>query len=74
MFPKLLTFNELRAHGVLLGRRQIDRLEAEGRFPRRVPMGERRVGWVTAEVVAHVEAAISRRSTRLGTLGSHTEG
>lgn len=72
MLPKLLAYPELRARGVLLGRRQIDRLEAEGKFPRRVPMGERRVGWVTEEIDAHVDAAIARRSTAVGTLGSYS--
>ena len=30
--PRILTFDELRDHGVLLGR--LARLEAEGKFPR----------------------------------------
>jgi prophage regulatory protein len=44
--PKLLLFPELMEHGVLLGRRQVDRLEHKGDFPKRVPIGESRVGWV----------------------------
>jgi prophage regulatory protein len=67
---KLLLFPELRERGVMHGRRQIDRLEAAGKFPKRVPIGESRVGWVEAEIVAHVDALIAGRSTAMGTLGS----
>lgn len=42
--PKLLPFTDLRDRGVLLGRRQIDRLEAEGKFPKRVPIAP--TAWV----------------------------
>ncbi|MCK1589129.1 MULTISPECIES: AlpA family phage regulatory protein [unclassified Bradyrhizobium] len=58
---KLLLFPELHDHGVPFGRRYIDRLEAEGKFPRRVPIGAKRVGWVTDEVDDWVSAAIARR-------------
>jgi prophage regulatory protein len=61
MSRKLLLFPELRERGVPLGRRHVDRLEAEGKFPRRVPIGMRRVGWVAAEVDDWVNAAISAR-------------
>jgi prophage regulatory protein len=68
--PKLLLFPELREHGVVHGRRQIDRLEAAGKFPKRVPIGDSRVGWVESEIDAHVGALIAGRSTAMGTLGS----
>jgi prophage regulatory protein len=68
---KLLSFHELREHGVLLGRRHVDRLEAEGKFPKRVPIGMRRVGWVTTEIEGWVNAAISARAQQPGKLGSH---
>jgi prophage regulatory protein len=60
--PKLLPFSDLHDRGVLLGRRQIDRLEADGKFPKRVPIGANRVGWVASEIEDWVEAAIARRS------------
>jgi prophage regulatory protein len=66
---KLLVFPELKEHGVMLGRRQIDRLEAAGKFPQRVPIGEARVGWVATEIVAHVDAQIAGRSTVLAPWG-----
>ena len=68
--PKLLVFPELKDHGVRYGRRQIDRLEAAGKFPKRVPIGDSRVGWVETEIDAHIAAQVARRSTIVGTLGS----
>ncbi len=68
--PKLLVFPELKDHGVRYWRRQIDRLEAAGKFPKRVPIGDSRVGWVETEIDAHVSRAIASRSKLAGTLGS----
>ena len=62
MSRKLLLFPELRDRGVPFGRRHVDRLEAEGKFPKRVPIGMRRVGWVAAEIDDWVNAAISARA------------
>jgi prophage regulatory protein len=64
---KLLLFPELSDHGVPFGRRYIDRLEAEGKFPRRVPIGAKRVGWVATEIEGWVSAAIARRSRSVAT-------
>lgn len=71
---KLLSFPELRERGVLLGRRQVDRLEAEGKFPKRVSVGANRVGWVAAEIDDWVNAAISSRSPIPGKLGPNNAG
>ena len=65
MSRKLLLFPELRERGVPLGRRHVDRLEAEGKFPRRVHISERRVGWVAEEIDAHVAAKIANRCARI---------
>ncbi|MCK1710283.1 MULTISPECIES: AlpA family phage regulatory protein [unclassified Bradyrhizobium] len=59
---KLLLFPELHDHGVPFGRRYIDRLGAEGNFPRRVPIGAKRVGWIATEIEGWVSAAIALRS------------
>jgi prophage regulatory protein len=66
---KLLCFPDLRNHGVLIGRRQIDRLEAAGKFPRRVHISERRVGWVAEEIDAHIAAKIANRYGALTKVG-----
>lgn len=68
---KLVTFDDLKeTYSIPYGRRQIDRLEKAGKFPRRVPIGERRVGWVASEIEAHIEALLAKRSISLGKLGS----
>jgi prophage regulatory protein len=71
--PKILTFVQLRELGVLQSRRQIDRLEAQDKFPKRVSLSTNKVGWVASEVEAYIDDAISRRSTAAGTLGSAGE-
>ena len=63
---KFLAFSELRGRGISLGLRQLDRLEAAGKVPRRVYFSERRVGWLAEEIDAHVAAAIARRSNSVG--------
>jgi prophage regulatory protein len=68
---KLVTFDELmETYSILYSRRQIDRLEAAGKFPKRVLIGERRVAWVASEIDTYVEQQIAKRSTGIGTLGS----
>jgi predicted DNA-binding transcriptional regulator AlpA len=71
--PKLLLFPDLIEHGVPLGRRQIDRLEHKGKFPKRIAIGESRVGWIETEIDAHVKQAIEGRSTGMGALGSEKQ-
>ncbi|MCP3444210.1 AlpA family transcriptional regulator [Bradyrhizobium sp. CCGUVB14] len=70
--PKLIRFRELREYGVSLSRRQIDRLEADGKFPKRVPLTSWSVAWVTAEIEAWVNSRIDARETGLGKLGAST--
>ena len=48
--PRLLSFKELRDHGVLFGRRWLSELEKRGEFPERVRIGQRRIGWPEDEV------------------------
>jgi len=58
---KFLRYSELRDHGIMLRRKQIDRLESLGLFPKRIKLGLRRVGWLAEEIKAHVEAQIEAR-------------
>lgn len=68
---KLVTFDELsETYCISLGRRQIDRLEVAGDFPKRVRIGERRVAWVASEIEAYVEQRIAKRSDGPGALGT----
>lgn len=42
-------------------RQHIGRLEADGRFPKRVQLGQCRVGWVEEEVSRWIQERIDRR-------------
>jgi prophage regulatory protein len=69
--PRLLLFDELKeTRSIPYGRRQIDRLEAAGKFPKRVAIGPGRVAWVESEIDEYVAEKIASRSTAAGTLGS----
>lgn len=60
---KLITFDELKdRYGIPYGRKQIARLEAAGAFPKRVPIGEARIGWLEYEIEAYLEQRISKRA------------
>ena len=61
MVNKILRFEELREHGIVLGRRAIERLEEKGLFPKRVKIGEHRVGWVAAEIEAYIKQQMEKR-------------
>jgi prophage regulatory protein len=50
-----------------LGRSMIYQMEAEGRFPRRVPIGARAVGWVEGEIQDWLRGRIESRCARPGT-------
>ncbi|HKB91871.1 MAG TPA: AlpA family phage regulatory protein [Opitutaceae bacterium] len=48
---KLLDFKELKStRGITFGRTHLGRLEIEGKFPKRVQLGEKRIGWVMTEI------------------------
>ncbi|MHC5230437.1 helix-turn-helix transcriptional regulator [Brucella sp. LJL56] len=59
--PILISLNDA-AKLTSLSRTMINRYRAEGRFPTAVPMGERRVAFVRAEVVAWVQDKIAARA------------
>ena len=42
-------------------RQHIARLEADGRFPKRVQLGQCRVAWLLSEVEAWMEARVANR-------------
>lgn len=59
--PILISLNDA-AKLTSLSRTMLNRYRAEGRFPAAVPMGERRVAFVRAEVVAWVQDKIAARA------------
>ena len=58
---RLLTFPDLGSRGVPYTRVHIYRLEQQGRFPRRVRLGENRVGWVESEIEGWLQDRIAER-------------
>ena len=63
---KLIDLVGLRAHGITWTRQYIGVLEREGRFPRRVYLGERRVCWVAHEIEEWIAARMAARRPAVG--------
>lgn len=57
---KLLSKKEV-CHRTTYSRAHLDRLEAEGRFPKRVRLGQARVAWVEEEVKEWIASRIAER-------------
>lgn len=58
---KLLSKKEVRGI-VLYSFAHIDRLEKSGKFPKRVRLGQNRVGWVEQEIYDWVQRLMDQRS------------
>ena len=63
MFPKrMVTKKELKTIcGVPYSPQHIARLEAVGKFPKRIQFGQQRVGWLMTEVKAWMDERIAQR-------------
>lgn len=59
--PILISLNDA-AKLTSLSRTMLNRYRAEGRFPAAVPMDDRRVAFVRAEVVAWIDERIAERN------------
>ena len=57
---KLLSKRQLKEM-VLYSPQHIARLEKAGKFPKRVPLGPNRVGWVEEEVLDWLQQRLGRR-------------
>ncbi len=60
--PRLVSLNEA-ARMTSLSRTMVNRYRSEGRFPQCVPMGERRIAFVRAEVEKWIDHKIACRGT-----------
>ena len=60
VMKKLLSKRQLKEI-VLYSPQHIARLEKAGQFPKRVPLGPNRVGWVEEEVIQWLDHKISQR-------------
>jgi prophage regulatory protein len=59
---RVLRFPDLKERkGINFSRMHIDRLEKDGKFPKRVRLGKKSVGWVDQEVDDHIAALAAER-------------
>jgi predicted DNA-binding transcriptional regulator AlpA len=63
---RLIRFNELRNFGIPWSRPHLSRLEKEGRFPKRITMSKRTMGWAETDIEAFVRAVIRESSQQSG--------
>ena len=59
---RLLSKKDVRSR-VLFSPAHIDRLEKAGLFPKRVRLGQNRVGWVEQEIEDYIQERIAERSS-----------
>ena len=59
----LLVREDLSRLGINLSPSTLLRLEAGGKFPKRVRIGERSVAWLAAEIHAHIAMLADERET-----------
>jgi prophage regulatory protein len=63
---RLIPFDTLRAKGITYSKTQLWRLEKRGQFPRRVPIGPGRHGWVESEIDQFIADRIAARNAGNG--------
>jgi prophage regulatory protein len=57
----LITYARLRERGIPFSRTHLARLERDGRFPRRVRISARRIGWLSDELDEFLQARAAER-------------
>jgi prophage regulatory protein len=61
---RILAFADLRPEkGIRYSRQYIGRLERDGRFPKRVRLGEKCSGWIEGEIDAWLKSKADARNT-----------
>ena len=61
----LIAPNELPGHGIVLSDKQRRRLEAEQKFPRRVPVSAHTHAYVLEEILSFSKAQIAKRDSTI---------
>jgi prophage regulatory protein len=60
---KLLRYSELNeTRGIRYSRRHLYTLESEHKFPKRVSLGENRVGWIESEIDDWIRGRVASRA------------
>jgi len=50
MSKRFIRYSELREEGIPFSRKHVRALEMDGKFPRRVSLGENTVAWIEGEI------------------------
>lgn len=61
MASRLLAHEDLKSKGIPYSKPHLWRLERAGKFPKRVPIGASRYGYVETEIDAYVDDLIKAR-------------
>jgi prophage regulatory protein len=61
---RLLTYQDLRARGIPWSRVHVGRLEAAGKFPLHIDVGENSIAWFEDEIDDFLEAKAAARDQR----------
>ena len=64
MSQVLIPYRDLKTKGIPYSKPHLWRLERAGKFPKRVPIGPSRYGYVEAEIDAHVNALVAARDAQ----------
>ena len=62
MADRLISHEDLRGKGIPYSKPHLWRLEKAGKFPKRVPIGAGRYGYVESEIDEHVRLLIAARN------------
>lgn len=62
--PLILSINDV-TRLTSISRTMVNRYRAEGRFPRAVTLGEKRIGFLRSEVVEWIEARVRERDQQV---------
>ena len=59
---RLLSYDELKSlKGIPFSRTHLWRLERDGKFPKRVPLGDNSIAWVEEEIDGYIAERMARR-------------
>lgn len=62
--PILYDRGDLRRHGIKVSGSTLARLEAAGKFPKRIRIGAHSVAWLSSEIDAHIAALAAEREAK----------
>jgi prophage regulatory protein len=63
-YPRLLTWKQLKENiGIPFCREHVRRLEAVGKFPKRIPLSRQKIAWLEDEVLAWIAQRIAERDS-----------